>query len=155
MINARAETVAEKPAFRAGFAEHRCLVIADGFFEWRHEGAKKTPFYVHQRSGEPFAFAGLYSDWTAPEGGTVRTSAIVTTCAYALLAPIHDRMPVILRPEDYDLWLDPAVRDRDRIQRLLAPSDRDDLELYEVTTKVNSPKNDLPENIVRTGAGGR
>jgi putative SOS response-associated peptidase YedK len=149
MINARGETVAEKPSFRSAFAKHRCLVIADGFYEWKKEGTKKKPVYVRLRSGTPFGFAGLYSDWKAPDGETVRTSTIITTEANGLLAPIHDRMPVIIPPDQYGLWLDPAVQEKDRLLPILKPYPDKELELYEVTTAVNSPKNDSPENIER------
>jgi putative SOS response-associated peptidase YedK len=149
MINARAESVAEKPSFRSAFAKHRCLVIADGFYEWKKTGAKKQPIYVRLRSGRPFGFAGLYSDWTSPDGERVRTSTIITTNANDVLAPIHDRMPVIVAPASYDLWLDPGVHEKDRLLPLLKPYPDDELDLYEVTAKVNSPKNDSPENIAR------
>jgi len=149
MINARAETVAEKPSFRQAFSRHRCLVVADGFYEWKKEGAKKQPVYVRLKSGKPFGFAGLYSDWTPPDGERVRTSTIITTNANGLLAPIPDRMPVIIPPDRYELWLDPGVHEKDRLIPLLAPYPEDELELYEVTAKVNLPKHDSPENIER------
>ena len=149
MINARAETIAEKPSFRQAFCRHRCLVVADGFYEWKKEGAKKTPVYVRLRSGKPFGFAGLYSDWRDPDGKSVRTSTIITTDANVLLAPVHDRMPVIVPPEKYGLWLDPEVHENDRLLPLLAPFPDDQLELYEVTPEVNSPKNDSKDNIQR------
>jgi putative SOS response-associated peptidase YedK len=155
MINARAETVAEKPSFRSAFAKHRCLVVADGFYEWKQEGARKKPFYVRLRSGGPFGFAGLYSDWHAPDGGTVRTSTIITTDANGLLAPIHDRMPVIVRPDQYELWLDSSVQEKDRLLPLLRPSADDELELYEVAAAVSSPKNDSAENIERISGSDR
>ena len=155
MINARAETVAEKPSFRQAFSRHRCLIVADGFYEWKKEGAKKKPVYVRLRSGRPFGFAGIYSDWTAPDGNTVRTSAIITTDANGLLAPVHDRMPVIVPPDRYDLWLAADVQEKERLLALLKPFPDDEMELYEVTMKVNSPKNDSPENIERAGASSR
>jgi len=149
MINARAETVAEKPSFRQAFSRHRCLVVADGFYEWKKEGAKKKPVYVRLRSGKPFGFAGLYSDWNSPDGEAVRTSTIITTDANGVLAPIHDRMPVIIPPDQYELWLDPSVHEKDRLIPVLMPYPDDELVLYEVTAAVNSPKNDSPENIER------
>jgi putative SOS response-associated peptidase YedK len=149
MINARAETVAEKPSLRQAFSRHRCLVIADGFYEWKNEGGKKRPYYIHRRDGRPFGMAGLYNLWTSPEGAQICTSTIITTNANEVLAPIHDRMPVILSQEANGLWLDPAVREKERLLPFLKPCPDKDLELYEVSTRVNSPKNDSKENIER------
>ncbi len=149
MINARAESVAGKPSFRQAFVRHRCLVAADGFYEWKREGGKRSPFYVKLRSGLPFGMAGLYNRWTSPEGEQVCTCTIITTVANETLKTIHDRMPVIVRPDDVGLWLDTAVQDRDMLQSVLRPSPDDEIELYAVTPKVNSPKNDSPENIIR------
>jgi putative SOS response-associated peptidase YedK len=151
MINARAETVAEKPSFREAFRCQRCLVVADGFYEWKHEGGKKRPFYIHRRDGRPFGMAGLYNCWTSPEGDRVCTSTIITTDANEALAPIHDRMPVILAMDEAGLWLDPAVHEKEKLLPVLKPCPDDDLELYEVSASVNSPKNDSAENIVRVG----
>jgi len=147
MINARAETVAEKPSFRQAFSRHRCLVVADGFYEWKNEGGKKTPVYVHLKNGQPFGMAGLYNLWTSPGGETVCTSTIITTDANETLKPIHDRMPVIAPPDKVDLWLDPSVHDKDKLLPLLRPYPDKELELYEVSTRVNSPKIDSKENI--------
>jgi putative SOS response-associated peptidase YedK len=147
MINARAETVAEKPSFREAFNCRRCLVIADGFYEWKHEGGKKRPFYIHRRDGRPFGMAGLYNHWTSPEGKQVCTSTIITTDANEALAPIHDRMPVILPLSETGLWLDPAVHEKEKLLPLLKPYRADEMELYEVSASVNSPKNDSAENI--------
>ncbi|MHB8844765.1 MAG: SOS response-associated peptidase [Nitrospirota bacterium] len=149
MINARAETVAEKPSFRDAFSRTRCLVLADGFYEWKHEGKKKRPFYIHRRDGRPFGMAGLYNCWTSPEGSQVCTTTIITTEANDLVRPLHDRMPAIASPEVYDLWLDPAVHEKEKLLPLLRPCPADDLELYEVFDKVNTPKNDSAENIKR------
>jgi putative SOS response-associated peptidase YedK len=149
MINARAETVAEKPSFRQAFSRHRCLVVADGFYEWKSEGGKKRPFYVHLKSGEPFGMAGLYNLWTAPDGKQVCTTTIITTGANKTLEPIHDRMPVITPPGKYDLWLDPGVHEKEKLLPILTPYPDKEMELYEVSTKVNSPKNDSKENIER------
>lgn len=149
MINARAETVAEKPSFRQAFSRHRCLVVADGFYEWKNEGGKKRPYYIHRRDGKPFGMAGLYNRWTSPEGEQVCTSAIITTEANDIVRPIHDRMPVILARDAVDLWLDPAVHEKEKLLRVLKPCPDDELELYEVSARVNSPKNDSPENIQR------
>ncbi len=149
MINARAETVAEKASFRQAFRFHRCLVVADGFYEWKSEGGKKKPVYVKLRSGRPFGMAGIVSPWTSPEGEQICTCTIITTAANDTVSPFHDRMPVITAKDDVDLWLDPAVRETDRLLPVLRPYSDDELELYEVTSKVNSPKNDSPQNIER------
>jgi putative SOS response-associated peptidase YedK len=149
MINARAETVAEKPSFRQAFSRQRCLVLADGFYEWKSEGGKKRPFYIHRRDGRPFGMAGLYNTWTSPEGKQVCTTVIITTDANDELKPVHDRMPVIIPPGVYDLWLDLSVREKDKLLPVLRPYPDRGLELYEVSAKVNSPKNDSKENIER------
>ena len=152
MINARAETVAEKPSFKQAFLQHRCLVVADGFYEWKNEGGKKRPIYAHLKSGEPFGMAGLFNHWTSPDGRRVCTTTIITTGANAALAPVHDRMPVIVARDAYDLWLDPAEHDAEKLRKLLKPCPDGDLELYEVSTKVNSPKLDSKELIERLRA---
>ncbi len=148
MINARAETVAEKPGFQEAFRTQRCLVVADGFFEWRKEGKARKPMYVRLRSGEPFGFAGLYSSWTSPEGESLCTSTIITTDANDLLKPVHDRMPVIAPKTAHDLWLDPAAQDRERLLSVLRPFPPGELVLFDVSPRVNSPSNNSPENIV-------
>jgi putative SOS response-associated peptidase YedK len=147
MINARAETIAEKPSFREAFSSHRCLIVADGFYEWKSVQGKKLPVYVRLRSGRPFGMVGLYNPWTSPEGNRVCTCTIITTEANDLLRPFHDRMPVIAQAELMDLWLDPSVREKEKLLPLLKPRPEQDLELYEVSLRVNSPKNDSPENI--------
>src|SRR5512143_3867552 len=121
MINARAETVAEKPAFCQAFRKHRCIVVADGFYEWRKSGTTRVPLHIHLRSKEPMALAGLYSAWTSPGGETICTCTIIVTDANELVAPVHDRMPVILDPADYCRWLDPGYQDAAGLQRLLKP----------------------------------
>lgn len=151
MINARAETLAQKPSFKGPFMKHRCLIVADGFYEWMKTPEGKVPYYVHMRDSSPFGFAGLYSDWTSPEGETVRTCTIVTTESNELLAPIHDRMPAIIRKADRDLWLDPDVRDTERLSPLLGPYPSGEMEALEVSRRVNSPANDGPENIKPVG----
>jgi len=149
MINARAETVAEKPSFRQAFSRHRCLVVADGFYEWKSDGGKKKPYYIHRRDGQPFGMAGLYNLWTSPEGEQVCTSTIITTEANGIVRPIHDRMPVIASPNTVDLWLDPTVHEKEKLLPVLKTYSADEIELYEVSTRVNSPKNDSVENIER------
>ena len=147
MINARAETVAEKPSFRAAFEKRRCLIAADGFYEWRREGQRKIPVYICRKSRKPFGFAGLYETWTSPEGREVRTCTIITTEANELLRRVHDRMPVILPPESQALWLDPAMKDKPRLLALLGPYPADRMTAHDVSPRVNSPLHDDPENI--------
>ena len=142
MINARAETVAEKPSFRAAFRKHRCLVVATGFYEWRKVDSRKIPVYIHMKDNSPFGFAGLYSDWRAPDGGSVRTCTIITTEPNELLAPIHNRMPAIIPREARELWLNPGVQGPDRLLPLLGPFDPEGMEAWDVSTRVNSPGND-------------
>ena len=149
MINARAETVAEKPAFRSSFKKHRCLVMADGFYEWQKTEKEKQPFYIHLKSEKPMGFAGLYSIWTSPEGEEINTCTIIVTSANELLSPIHDRMPVILDTNDLDDWLNPAIEEPAKLLPLLKPYDGKKLELYKVSTKVNSPKNNSADLIKR------
>ena len=147
MINARAETVAEKPAFRGPLARSRCLVPADGYYEWQREdrrGRRKQPFYVRLRDGRPFAFAGLWERWTGPDGKAVETCAILTTEPNESLKDIHDRMPVILAQADYDQWLDPAVRQAQLLQPLLRPYPPEDMTAYPVSLRVNDPGHDDP-----------
>jgi putative SOS response-associated peptidase YedK len=149
MINARAETVAEKPSFRDAFLKQRCLVVADGFFEWKKEGTRKRPMYVHLRSGRPLGFAGLYNTWTSPEGQKICTSTIITTEANELLAPIHDRMPVITPEDKFETWLEPSEQDKDKLKMILKPYPSENLEIYEVSSKVNSVKYSAPDIIQR------
>src|SRR5215207_8744699 len=137
LINARAETVAEKPSFREAFARRRCLVPLDGFYEWSRRGERKHPFYFHMRDGEPFAAAGLWERWEG-EGGPLETCTLLTTEANGLLAPYHDRMPVILRPEDYDLWLDTGVRSAELLRPLLRPYPHEEMSADAVSPWVNS-----------------
>jgi putative SOS response-associated peptidase YedK len=151
MINARSESIAAKPAFREAFRLRRCLVPADGFFEWKqHEkgGRGKIPLRIRMRSHQPFAFAGLWERWRDPAGGgELHTCTIVTCAANDLLRPIHDRMPVILRPEDYRRWIDPAPADPKLLQPMLAPFDASAMEAYAVGTTVNKAGNESPQCI--------
>src|SRR3990167_222055 len=145
MINARAETVAEKPAFREAFARSRCLVPADGYYEWQREGRmgqRKQPFYIRLRDGRPFAFAGLWERWAGPDGTIVESCAILTTEPNESLKDIHDRMPVILAQADYDQWLDPAVRQAQLLQPLLRPYPPEDMTACAVSLRVNDPGHD-------------
>ncbi len=147
LINARAETVGEKPSFRAAFKRRRCLIIADGFYEWQRQEGKKQPYYFRLESGQPFAFAGLWEHWQSPEEQTITSCTILTTEANDVLRPIHDRMPVILEPKDGDRWLDPEIEKPELLQPLLRPYQANLMTSYAVSTKVNNPKNDTPECI--------
>lgn len=142
LINARAETVREKPSFRDAFKRHRCLVPASGFYEWQRQDRGKQPHYVRRRDGRPFAFAGLWDRWENPDGGAVETCAILTTTANAVLAPIHDRMPVILPPGEFSRWLDPSLRDPDSLAPLLVPFPPEELLAFPVSPRVNIPSVD-------------
>lgn len=145
-INAMSETAAEKPAFREAMRRRRCLVPADGFYEWKKLSAKeKQPYSFGMADDSLFAFAGLWERWRNPENQMIESFTILTTRANALLADVHDRMPVILRPEDYDLWLDPGVTDAARVADLLQPFDPRMMRLYPVSTRVNRVGNDDPE----------
>jgi putative SOS response-associated peptidase YedK len=143
-INARAETLSTSPMFRDAFRRHRCLVVADGFYEWRREGRARRPFFVRLRSGRPFGLAGLWSSRRKNE--SLATCAIATCQPNALMAKIHDRMPVILPPGARDRWLDPAAGEVE-LRGLLVPLRAEELEAYEVSTLVNSPRNDSPECV--------
>jgi putative SOS response-associated peptidase YedK len=147
LINARAETVTEKPSFREAFARRRCLVPLDGFYEWARRGDRKRPFYFHLRGGEPFAVAGLWEVWEGGDDGPLETCTLLTTEANELLAPYHDRMPVIIRPEDYDLWLDAGMRSAELLRPLLRPYSSDAMSAYAVSPMVNSPSTDSPRCV--------
>jgi putative SOS response-associated peptidase YedK len=146
LINARAETVAEKPSFKSAFKHSRCLIIASGFYEWQRQEKGKQPFLIQRTDNLPFAFAGLWSSWNK-DGETIDSCTIITTEANKIMIPIHQRMPVILKSDDYDLWLDSTVRQPELLQPLLQPFDSDLLKAHPVTTKVNNPRNDSLECI--------
>jgi putative SOS response-associated peptidase YedK len=142
LVNARGESVLDKPAFRYAMRRRRCLVPADGFYEWR-DGAPRRPYYVRpKKSGEPIAFAGLWETWTGPNGEELDTAAIVTTRANRTLAAVHDRMPVIVAPEAFDLWLDCAEVDAATAAALIAPAPEGLLECFEISPAVNRAAND-------------
>jgi putative SOS response-associated peptidase YedK len=163
MINARGESLAEKPTFRAAFRCRRCLIPADGFYEWQQPAGggrgKKQPYYIHRRGGAPFAFGGLWETWRGqrpeknrqPEDGdrplNVESCTIVTTAANSALSNLHDRMPVILTPGDYGMWLDPDIQDPAALQHLIAPCGDDELVAEPVSTHVNRVANDDPRCI--------
>lgn len=149
MINARAETLAEKRSFSKAFKTQRCLIVADGFYEWRKVNTKKFPMYIHLRSGKPFGFGGLYDTWRSPDGKTVISCTIITTEPNDVVQPLHNRMPVIIPREDRSLWLDRTVQEPDELMPLLKPYDSAEMEAYDVSMQVNSPKVNRPENIKR------
>lgn len=167
MYNARGETIHEKKSFKNAFAQQRCLIFADGFYEWKKEDpdsntigtskgfTKKTPYFIHLKDDSLFAFAGIYDIWepkrTGYENMIRHTCAIITTEANELMSPIHDRMPVIIPPEHYDAWLDPENDDQKFLLSLLSPYPSDLMEAYEVTKFVNSTRNDSPECINPAG----
>ena len=149
MINARAETVAQKRSFARAFRKQRCLVIADGFYEWRKlaEAKRKIPMYVHLREDRPFGFAGLYENWKSKDGKVLQSCTIITTQPNELMVPIHNRMPVIIAPEERSLWLDNTIQDPDRLMPLLVPYDAAKMDAYEVSKRVNSPTYNEPDCI--------
>jgi putative SOS response-associated peptidase YedK len=141
MMNARADGVATKPSFRKAFRQRRCLVVADGFYEWKKLNGRKQPYYLHMKDGQPFAFAGIWEHWDRGKE-PIESCTILTTEPNELAASIHDRMPVILNPADYDVWLDPKVQDMQRLEPpLLVPYTSEVMAAYPVSTRVNSPAN--------------
>jgi putative SOS response-associated peptidase YedK len=150
MINARAETLAEKPAFRSAYKYHRCLIFADGFFEWQARPGQKSkvPHFIRLKSGAPFAFAGLWEHWQSTDGSEVRSATIITTEPNELMASLHNRMPVILQPDAYTQWIDSAPQSPNRLQNLLVPFPTGEMEAFPVSTMVNSPVNDRVECIL-------
>lgn len=147
LINARAETVASKPAFRVAFRKRRCLVPADGFYEWKPISGRRQPFHLRRKDGAPFAMAGLFEQWSSEDGEIVDSCTVITTEANDVVRSIHDRMPVILDGESASSWLDPELADPEALQQLLRPCPGEDLTAYPVDTRVNRPKNDGPANI--------
>lgn len=145
MLNARSETIVEKPAYREAFKSRRCLIPADGFYEWKTEGKAKQPFNFGMKDDSIFAMAAIWEKWKDPKGGLLETCSILTTTPNPLMEDVHDRMPVILRPEDYDLWLDPGMKKSDDLLPLLRPFDAKLMRRYAVSTRVNSVKFDDAE----------
>jgi len=150
LINARGETLAEKPSFRGSYKYKRCLILADGFYEWKTQpGTKvKVPHFIHLKNRQPFAFAGLWDEWNSLDGSQIRSCTIVTIEPNELMALIHNRMPVILSPDAYAQWIDPAVRTPDSLQPLIKPYPAEEMAAYPVSTLVNNPKNDQAECVV-------
>ncbi|MFS1518574.1 SOS response-associated peptidase [Bacillus sp. SCS-151] len=147
MINARGETIAEKPSFRNAYKKKRCLVIADSFYEWKKTQDRKIPMRIKLKSNEPFGMAGLWESWKSPEGKTIYSCTVITTEPNDLMSTIHDRMPVILKPDDEKVWLDPTINDTNYLQQFIKPFDQEQMEAFEVSSDVNSPKNNSPNLI--------
>ena len=147
MINARAETLSERPSFRAAYRRRRCLIVADSFYEWKREGRNRTPMRIMLESEEPFAFAGLWETWKRPDDSWMLSCTIVTTAANEMVSEIHDRMPVILDHDVESVWLDPDLDDTSALSDLLVPYPSDLMKAYEVSRIVNSAANDVPECI--------
>ena len=147
MINARAETLAEKKSFKGPFMSKRCIIPANGFYEWKTEQQKKQPFYIRLLTHDLLGFAGLYEKWTSPEGEDIYSYTIITTEANALVAPLHDRMPAILRHEAYAMWLNPENKDPELLNDLLKPYELTEMATYRVSDKVNKPENNNPKLI--------
>jgi putative SOS response-associated peptidase YedK len=147
MINARSETVAEKPSFRTAFKRRRCLVMADGFYEWQKQNGGKQPFFIHLRDRKPFAFAGLWEFWKGEDEVVIESCTLLTTTPNELIRPLHNRMPVILHPQDYELWLDPEMQEVERLQPLLHSYPSNEMNVYPISRFVNRPQNDDPRCI--------
>lgn len=141
MINARGETVDTKPSFRAAFAKRRCLILADGYFEWKKMGAIKQPYWIQLDSEQPFAMAGLWESWRAPTGEAIESCTIITTDANEATQVVHDRMPVILPQERHDAWLDPDFADQDVLRQWLTPCAVYPMKVRPVSTHVNNVRN--------------
>ena len=152
-INARAETVAQKPAFRFALRHRRCLIAADGFYEWHPQpDGHKQPYFIYLKGHAPFAFAGIWEHWER-DGKTLDSCSIIVTAANSLMQPIHERMPVILSPDQYDAWMDPNVTDAKHLLPLPAPYPPEKMQLHPVKTTVNSPRNEGPELIIDATLG--
>ncbi|HAA95664.1 MAG TPA: hypothetical protein DCE26_08225 [Dehalococcoidia bacterium] len=148
MINAVGETAATKPAFRAAFKKRRCLVLADGFYEWQKDGKRRIPYYIYAKDGQTLAFAGLWESWKSPEGPVIQSCSIITTQANSFIEPVHNRMPVILSDETQALWLDPLTEEPDTLNPLLLPVPPELLTCHRVSETVNGVRNQGPECIV-------
>ncbi len=146
LLNARAETIIDKPVFRVAFKRRRCLLPATGFYEWKHDGKRKQPYFIKIKDAEPFAFAGIWERWTSPEEEVFESCSIITTESNKIISEIHNRMPVIVDPAKYDLWLNPDTKQEHLIPLLKSyPSKK--MMTYPVSDIVNSPKNDTPQCI--------
>ncbi|MEW6718687.1 MAG: SOS response-associated peptidase [Chloroflexota bacterium] len=147
MINARAETLSQKPSFKAAYKRRRCLILSDGFYEWSKlpNSTRKTPYFICMASGDPFAFAGLWETWFAPDGSEIKSCVIITTRPNELVARLHNRMPAILPREAYNSWLNPEECRPTDLPDLLTPFPANDMSCYPVSTLINNPKVDTPE----------
>jgi putative SOS response-associated peptidase YedK len=147
LINARSETIQEKPSFREAFKQRRCIIPADGFYEWQRTEGGKQPFFFRMQDERPFGFAGLWDRWEGIGGEVIHSCTILTTEANDVLRPVHDRMPVILHPEEYALWLEADVRERESLMELLRPYPAEEMVGYSVSASINSPRNQGAELI--------
>jgi putative SOS response-associated peptidase YedK len=147
MLNARAETLAEKPAFRSALVRKRCIIPADGFYEWKKLGKAKQPMCIHRKDDELFGFAGLWSEWTSPDGSPLRSCTIITCAANHVMEGIHDRMPAILRPEHEAAWLNTKETSQDALLALLKPYPDNEIEAYPVASGVNSAGYNGPDCV--------
>ncbi|MBN2472979.1 MAG: SOS response-associated peptidase [Pirellulales bacterium] len=152
MINARSETAAEKPAYRAAFRRRRCLVAADGFYEWQRGGKRKQPYFIRLRDDRPFALAGLWESWEGPDHAAIESCTILTTEPNALMRPIHNRMPVILAEDAYQPWLDPGAQQPERLRAMLCPYPEQDMTAHPVGTYVNNPTHEGPQCVEQAPA---
>jgi putative SOS response-associated peptidase YedK len=150
LINARGETLAEKPSFRGSYKYKRCLVLTDGYYEWKSTPGSKTkvPYFIHLKTSKTFAFAGLWDEWQSPEGSSIRSCTIVTTAPNNLMAAIHNRMPVILHSKDYAEWLEPLPQTAEKLNPLIKDFPAELMEAYPVSTLVNSPANDRADCVL-------
>lgn len=157
MINARAETLTQKKSFARAFKTQRCLIVADGFYEWRKlaDGKSKVPMYIHLRVGRPFGLAGLYEKWKSKDGMMLQTCTIITTQPNELMMPIHNRMPVIIAPNDRNVWLDKEIQDPGVLMPMLRPYASDRMEAYSVSKRVNSPSYNETDCIEPLNAEGQ
>lgn len=153
MINARSESLAEKPSFRNPYRRRRCLILADGFYEWKQNPGMKSkqPVFIHLKDNRPFAFAGLWELWNSPDGSEIRSCTIITTQPNSLLEPIHNRMPVILPPDAYTQWLTPEEQQPAQLNSLLVPYPADEMDAFPVSKMVNSPEYDAPDLVKPVG----
>ena len=148
MINARAETIAEKVSFKNAYKKKRCLILADSFYEWKKDPERKIPMRIKLKNNDPFGMAGLWESWKSPKG-MVYSCSVITTTSNELMTSIHDRMPVILNPKDEKVWLDPTIQDTNYLQQFLKSFDTEQMEAFEVSSDVNSPKNNSSHLIER------
>jgi len=153
MINARSETILEKPSFKRAVKSRRCLIVAAGFYEWKKVGSRKQPYYIFMKEHEPFAMGGIWERWVSPEGEVIESAAIITTSSNKLIQPLHDRMPLILKKEDYEAWLAPETSEEE-LKKLFVPYAEESMNLYPVSTLVNKASNEHSDCIMETPLSG-